>query len=273
MDAMTRSTGGRRLAARVGRLATTASIAIVAYAAMDMCHEVLGHGVAILLVDDVTPVSLTTVALSSSGAVSRMVALAGPLMNVLLGALAMAWFRRLTTFGTGAFFLWLFASVNLLNGTGYLTYSGILDFGDMAVVVAGWEPHLAWRAGLAIVGAAGYYLSLRIASASLARWLDAGSVARYAIPRLTWPSYVAGGLLLLAGAAMNPIPNLVLLVGASGGFGCMLGLLFVPALSGLATVGATGEEPWGASWAWIIAALVVAVAFIFVIGPGIALHA
>jgi hypothetical protein len=273
MDAMTRSTGGRRLAARVGRLATTASIAIVAYAAMDMGHEVLGHGVATLFVDDVMPVSLTTVALSSSGAVSRLVALAGPLANALLGVLAMAWFRRLATFGTGAFFLWLFATVNLLNGTGYLTYSGILDFGDMAVVIAGREPHLAWRVGLAILGAAGYYLSLRVASASLARWLDAGGVARDAIPRLTWPGYVAGGLLLVAGAAMNPIPNLVLLVGASGGFGCMLGLLFVPAVTGPAAVGANGEVPWGESWPWIIGALVVAAAFVFIIGPGIALHA
>jgi hypothetical protein len=36
------------MTAVAGRLATTASIAIVAYAAMDMCHEVLGHGVATL---------------------------------------------------------------------------------------------------------------------------------------------------------------------------------------------------------------------------------
>lgn len=273
MDAMTRSKGGRRFAAVPWRLATTASIAIVAYAAMDMCHEVLGHGVATLLVDDVTPVSLTTVALNSSGAISRWVALAGPLANVVLGVLAIAWFRRLTTFGTGAFFLWLFATVNLLNGTGYPMYSGMLDFGDMAVVIGGWEPRVVWRVGLAILGAAGYYLSLRIASVSLARRLDVGGMAREAIPRLTWPSYVAGSLLLVAGAAMNPIPSLVLLAGVSGGFGCMLGLLFVPALTDPVAVGATGEEPWGASWPWIIGAVVVAAAFVFGIGPGIALHA
>ncbi|WP_146171506.1 hypothetical protein [Luteibacter sp. OK325] len=272
MDTVTGTAGRSSRGSVLGRGATTAAIAIVAYAAMDMCHEVLGHGVATLFVDDVTPVSLTTVALSSKGA-SRLVALAGPLMNLVLGVLAMAWFRRRTTVGTGTFFMWLFATVNLLNGTGYPMYSGILDFGDMAAVIAGWQPHLLWRTGLAVLGAAGYYLALRVASASLARWLDAGGVRRKVIPRLTWPGYVAGGLLLVAGAAMNPIPNLVLLVGVSGGFGCMFGMVFVPALLEPAAAEAAGEVPWGFSWTWVGGAVLVAALFVFAVGPGIALHA
>lgn len=268
---MTRSTGSRPLASVAGRLATTMSLAIVAYAAMDMCHEVLGHGVATLLVDDVTPVTLSTVALSARGS-SRLVALAGPLMNLVLGALAMAWFRRRATVGTGSFFLWMFATVNLLNGTGYLVYSGFLDYGDMAVVIAGWQPCLAWRIGLAVSGAAGYYLALRIASASLARWLDVGGVCREVISRLIWPGYVAGGLLLVAGAAMNPIPDLILLVGVSGGFGCMLGMVFVPAFLAPAANETAGDLPWGLSWPWIGGAGLVAAIFVFVIGPGVALY-
>lgn len=260
---MTRSTGG---------LVTTASLAVVAYAAMDMCHEVLGHGLATLFFDDVTPVQLTTVALSSQGAVSRVVALAGPLVNLILGGIAMAWFRRLTTFGPGSYFLWLFATINLLNGTGYAMYSGVLDFGDLAVVVAGWEPHMAWCIGMAILGVAGYYLSLRLAAVSLARQLDTVRIGRQAVPRLTWPAYLAGGLLLAAGAAMNPLPNLFLLVGVTGGFGCMLGLLFVPALTGPAEHESTRAEPWQTSWGWIVGAVLTAVIFVFVVGPGVALH-
>lgn len=263
MDTMTRSAGG---------LATTASLAVVAYAAMDMCHEVLGHGVAMLFVDDVTPVQLTTVALSSQGAVSRVVALAGPLANLILGGIAMAWFRRLTTFGTGSYFLWLFATINLLNGTGYAVYSGVLDFGDLAVVMGRWEPHIAWRIGMAALGAAGYYVSLRLASVSLARRLDTVSIGRHTLPRLTWPAYLAGGLLLAAGAAMNPLPNLFLLVGLAGGFGCMLGLLFVPALTEPARAEATRAEPWQTSWGWIVGAVLTAAIFVLVVGPGVALH-
>lgn len=273
MDVMAGLTERRGLAHVVGRLATTAAIATVAFAACDVAHEVLGHGVATFFVDDVTPVSLTTVALSSKGAVSRIVALAGPLVNILLGVIGMAWFRRLARFGAGSFFLWLFATVNLLNGTGYAMYSGALDFGDLAVVIAGWQPHVVWRIGLVVVGAAGYYLSLRVASVSLACRLDACDVTRQAIPRLTWPAYLAGGLLLVAGAMMNPLPNLILLSGASGGFGCMFGLLFVPALAEPAAVGSTGDVPWSASWPWIVGAVIVAAFFIFLIGPGIALHA
>lgn len=255
-----------------GRLATTASLAVFAYAAMDMCHEVLGHGVATLFFDDITPVQLTTVALSSQGAVNRVVAVAGPLVNLVLGMVAMAWFRRLTTFGPGAFLLWLFATINLLNGTGYAVYSGVLDFGDLAVVTGGWEPHMAWRIGMAILGVAGYYLSLRLAAVSLARQRDADPIGRQAIHRLTWPAYLAGGVLLAAGAAMNPQPNLFLLVGVTGGFGCMLGLLFVPALTESAKAKATRVEPWQTSWGWIVGAVLTAVIFVFVVGPGVALH-
>jgi hypothetical protein len=273
MSATTVRNGTRRLVRQAASLATTASIGIVAYAAMDMCHEVLGHGLATLFVDDVTPVRLTTVALSSAGAVSRSVALAGPLMNVALGVLALAWFRRLADFGTGAFFLWVFATVNLLNGTGYAMYSGILDFGDLAVVIAGWQPHVGWRVGLAALGVAGYYFVLRIASSSLARRLDVGEVRREVVPSLTLPVYVAGGLLLVAGAAMNPTPNLILLVGASGGFGCMLGMAFVPAFLEPAANQAVGDVPWGWSWAWIAGAVFVAGIFVFIVGPGVALRA
>lgn len=273
MDAMTGTTGLHSPASMWGRIATTASVAIVAYAAMDMCHEVLGHGLATFFVDDVTPVSLTTVALSSNGVASRWVALAGPLINLMLGILALAWFRCLSTFGTGAFFLWLFAVVNLLNGTGYAIYSGVLDFGDLAVVIAGWQPHMAWRVGMVVLGVAGYYLSLRVSAVSLARRLDACGIARRVIPRLVWSAYLAGGLLLVSGAAMNPLSNLILLSGASGGFVCMAGILFVPAVAEPGDVTSTGGESWQTSWPWVVSAVVVAAVFIFVIGPGIALHA
>jgi hypothetical protein len=273
MEAMTRSTRRYGLVDRAARLATAVSIAIVAYAAMDMCHEVLGHGLATLFVDDVRPVSLTTVALSSNGASNRWVALAGPLINLVLGFVSLAWFRRISTFGTGPFFLWLFATVNLLNGTGYAIYSGALDFGDLAVVIAGWEPHMAWRVGMVVLGIAGYYLSLRLSSVSLARRVDACGMSRRVMPRLVWPAYFAGGLLIVAGAAMNPLSNLILLSGVSGGFVCMVGILFVPMIADPAAVAGAGEEPWRASWPWIVSAVVVTAVFIFVIGPGIALHA
>jgi len=72
---------------------------------------------------------------------------------------------------------------------------------------------------------------------------------------------------------MNPLSNLILLSGVSGGFVCMVGILFVPMIADPAAVAGAGEEPWRASWPWIVSAVVVTAVFIFVIGPGIALHA
>src|SRR2546425_9797997 len=97
---------------------TVIAVAIVAYAGCDMVHEVLGHGVACLLVG-VRPLSLSTVALQT-GTSSRPVAAAGSIANVVFGMLAMWLFRRGRSFGAGRYFLWLFGSINLLNGTGYL---------------------------------------------------------------------------------------------------------------------------------------------------------
>ena len=51
------------------------SVAVVAYAACDMLHEVLGHGLACALIPGVRALSLTTVALQTS-AQSRLVAAA-----------------------------------------------------------------------------------------------------------------------------------------------------------------------------------------------------
>src|SRR6059036_617107 len=91
---------------------TVIGVGIVAYAACDMAHEVLGHGLACALTG-VRALSLSTVALQT-GTSSRLVAAAGSIANVAVGALAMSLFRRGTTFSALRYFLWLFASVNLL---------------------------------------------------------------------------------------------------------------------------------------------------------------
>src|SRR5437867_6315917 len=133
---------------------TVIGVGIVAYAACDMVHEVAGHGLACALTG-VRALSLSTVALQT-GSSSRIVAAAGTIANVVVGMLALSLFRRGRTFSEMRYFLWLFASVNLLNGTGYLLFSGVFDFGDWAVVISGLKPHGAWRAFIAMAGAALY---------------------------------------------------------------------------------------------------------------------
>lgn len=251
---------------------TVIAVGTVAYAACDMAHEVLGHGLACALTG-VRALSLSTVALQT-GTSSRLVAAAGSIANVAVGALAMSLFRRGTTFSALRYFLWLFASVNLLNGTGYLLFSGVLELGDWAVVISGLQPHGAWRAVVTVAGAALYFGAVRLISANAISLVRNGQVDRKEWPRLVFPAYVAGGLLLVAGSTLNRVgPSLILLSGVSSGFGAMAGLLFVPRLVEERTVGSAGVagpvSPLRFSPGWVVAGILVALVFVALLGPGI----
>jgi hypothetical protein len=250
---------------------TVIAVAVVACAACDMTHEVLGHGVACLLTG-VRPLSLSTVALQT-GTSDRWVAAAGSIANVILGVLAFVLHRRRAVFNAGTYFLWLFATTNLLNGTGYLLFSGVLGIGDWAVVISGLEPHVAWRGLLTASGAVLYAVAILLVAASASSLVRRGLVERGEIQRLVFPAYVAGGLLLVAGSAMNRIdPSLILTSGVSSGFGAMAGLVLVPRIvegrtAGWAGPTATTSLPF--SLGWVIAGALVAMGFVLVLGPGV----
>jgi hypothetical protein len=250
---------------------TAAALGAMAYIADDLTHEALGHGVMSLLVTGVTPVSLSTVGLSTTGS-SRLVALAGPLLNLIVGSIGAYIFRRGVGFGPGSYFLWLFAALNLFNGFGYAMYSGILNFGDLTVVTASWEPQWLYRLLLIVIGALGYFLALRSACRALVNRLTLMDVPGSDVVRLTLPAYLAGGTLFLAGAALNPIRSLVLLSGISSGFCCMFGLLLIPtcAVKLMTTSGA--NVALTRSWVYIVAALGLSAIFVLVLGPGIRLQ-
>lgn len=103
---------------------TTVAVAITAYALCDLVHEVAGHGLAALMIPGVRFVSLSTVALQTTRD-SRMVAAAGSIANVVVGAASLGLFHRSSRFTASECFLWLFGSLNLLNGSGYPLYSAV----------------------------------------------------------------------------------------------------------------------------------------------------
>jgi len=254
-------------------LLTVLSIAVVAYAACDMIHELLGHGVACALTRGVTALSLSTVALQTSHE-SRWVASAGSIANVVAGTLLLFLVRLRARFDSLAYFLWLLGTLDLLNGTGYLFFSGLTDTGDWSVVIAGWKPEWVSRGVLILLGAVLYTRAVRLAASTLARLWPAVAADPSEARRLTLPPYLAGGLLFVAGAAMNPIgASLIWLSGVSSGFGAMAGLLIVPRLvDAKGTIASSDEGGLGFRAPWLVAAAVTVAAFVFVIGPGIPLH-
>jgi len=257
----------------VSNLLTVLSIAVVAYAACDMIHEVLGHGIACALTPGVTALSLSTVAIQTSQP-SRWVAAAGSIANVIVGVALLFLARRKTRFNSFRYFLWLLGALDLLNGTGYLFFSGVTSTGDWSVVIAGYEPEWLWRGVLVLIGAVTYIQAVRMSASALARLRPEAASDPGEARRLTLPPYLAGGLLFVAGAAMNPIGvSLIWLSGVSSGFGAMAGLLIIPRLvhaKGTAPSLDEGALRFRAPWA--LAAAVAAAVFVFVIGPGIPLH-
>src|SRR5712691_5695659 len=206
---------------------TIVAIAIVAYALDDLVHEAIGHGLAALMVPDVHVLSLSSVALQTTRE-SRIVAAAGSIANVLAGAAALALLHRRHRFSTAGYFLWLFGSMNLMNGSGDPLFSAVLGYGDWEVVIRGPEPAAMWRIGLGIAGAVAYVGVIIVSANELARGVKGNLVSCAEIPRLVFVAYVAGGVLMLAAAAFNPISSsLILLSGLSSGFAAMAGLTFI----------------------------------------------
>jgi len=224
--------------------ATAAAIGVVAYAVMDMVHEAGGHWFSTLFVPAVRAVSISTVGLETHGE-SRVVAAAGTIANLIVGTILLWLSTRRRAGTTSRYFLWLAGIVNLTE-IGYLVYSGASGLGDWSVVVHGRPARIA----MIVAGAAGYVLVVRLA----ARLIDVDRTAVIV-------SYVAGSAMLIAGAAMNPLPHAILLSGLPAGFAMTAGLL----------AARDGRLALPSSRTWILAGLLVAAAFILLLGPGVAI--
>ena len=145
------------IAARLPDFLTVASVAVVAYALSNVVHEGLGHGGACLLVG-CSPHVLTSMQFDGDyaqlpEAAARIIAAGGCVANLVVAGLAIALLRRSPkASATTWLFFWLLATVCLLQGTGYLLFSGVGNIGDWAAVVRGWPGGAVWRVGLAAVG-------------------------------------------------------------------------------------------------------------------------
>lgn len=264
-----------------GDLATLIALALVAYALSNLAHEGLAHGGGCLAVG-ARAVELNAVYFECDyGAVStagrRWVAAAGSLVNLGVAGAAFALLARrdkLAPPTSGAYFLWLLGTINLLQATGYWLFSGIGGIGDWAVVVRGFEPAALWRAGLALAGLAGYVAAVAVALGTLAPFLGAGPGRVGRAVRLTVVPYLAGGALYVAAGLFNPLGWLLVLVSAvAASFGGTSALAWMAQLL-------RDERRWppaaGAarldlarSPGWVAAGLVALVVFVGVLGPGI----
>jgi hypothetical protein len=258
---------------------TVTAIAIVTHAVCVFIHEAFGHaGVCVAV--GCTPRLLTTMefqgdesslarlavnAISAGGSVANLVA---------AGVAALILRRQRDPARSGWFFLWLFATVNLLAATGYPLYSGLAGIGDWANIVRGLQPAWVWRVALTAAGAASYWLATRWAMDHLGRRLgDAGSRVPAAY-RYTLVSYVAMSAFAILGGVFEPGGAFVVLIAAAAGsLGGMSALAWGPQLLQDPRLGKPLDEPLQVSrdGRWMIAAVVVAAVWVGVFGPGLSL--
>src|ERR1700739_2758898 len=149
---------------------TIVAISIVAGTVANVLHEGVGHGLTALRIGAKSGV-LTTVAWSSA-ADTRLVAAGGTLVNL---AAALVFWLALRSVKLASmpmrYFLLIASAFNLFTGTGYFFFSGITNFGDWALVIAGLHPYCLWRGLLIAVGSAAYYVAMHVLGASLVRSL------------------------------------------------------------------------------------------------------
>ena len=246
-------------------LLTIIAVAIVAYASSDAVHELVGHG-SVALLSGIKVTSVSSVGLQSLES-NRLLSAGGCIANGLAGLISFVLLRRRTKFDPAAYFLWLFGFVNLMNGTGYLLASALLNSGDWSVVIAGQNPSWAWRMGMGIVGLVLYLAVVRWAAALLTALVECSNIDIRELSRLTVPAYLAGGLLMILAAVFNPFsPSLILLSGAGASLGLTWGLLLIP---GMVKARQTSDPQFlPLNWVWVGVGAAVAIVFIGVFGRG-----
>jgi len=119
---------------------TICAISLVAGMLANVLHEGLGHAAIALLTGAKSGV-LSTVAWSTD-VDTRLVAAGGTLANLAAGAAFWIALRSAKGASTRLRFFFLTSlAFNLFAGTGYFFFSGVTNFGDWAVVIAGLQLH------------------------------------------------------------------------------------------------------------------------------------
>jgi hypothetical protein len=242
--------------------ATIISMAVIASAMGTLLHEGVGHGVTAWLRGDI-PTELTSNHLSSLRP-DRWVDAGGTLVNLIAGAGALLASRKTGERANLRYFLWVLAAFNLLAGAGYFLFSGITGFGDWYEVIRGVPHQFVVRVGMTLFGAALYVFVVRLLAVSIRPFVKERRTYNV-VGRL--PYYVAG-LFSCAAGALDPLGIKLLLVSTiPAAFGGSSGLMWADALM---PRGAPERElVVQKAPVWWIAAVVLGVSYVVLLGGGI----
>ena len=184
------------------------------------------------------------------------------------------------------YFLWLCMTLSPFISSGYVAFSGILNAGDAAELVAPLHNPFVWRSVLILLGSTVYFLSMRATASELRRFAGSDDDV-HRLFRLVWIPYASVGVFACCTIAMNQIighgvgglavasPGLDRTVGLVGlalasSFGAGLGMFGLPSMSRERSLRISAPAlyvQWSAAWGAI--AGTVFLPFLFSIGPGL----
>jgi len=245
---------------------TIVSMAVIATAVATLLHEGLGHGVlAWLRGDGVT--ELTSNHLSTVRP-DRWVDAGGTLVNLFVGAVALwcsgATFLYSQDRANLRYFLWIFAADNLLPGAGYFLFSGIFGVGDWEAVISGLPHQLVLRVVMSVFGLWLYMLVVRMLAVAVRPFVPDHAaynvVCRY--------PYYAACIFNCAAGALDPLGwRVFFLSTVPAAFGGLSGLMWGD--SRLPKERAARELVVERQPAWWVAAAVIGIAYIAILGRGV----
>ena len=262
-------------ASRAIDLPTVIAIAAVCNVAANFIHEGIGHGaIAVLFgahIIHISNVDLSYDERALSSTQNRIVAIAGPLANLITGAVVIALSRRWTPASTAnRYFLWLFGITNLLSFGGYLMALSFASYGDIREFALGLAAPFVWKLGLTVIGLATSFAVLFFGIRTIGPWIADPTDRRQRVLVLTLVPYLTMGILATSAGALNPdSPMLILLSAGSASFGGNAFLAWMPKWIRRVTIPVT--EPIGVarSVPWLITAAFAVLILYIGLAPGL----
>ena len=237
---------------------TLAGIAALAFIVACVAHEAIGHGgVCILPGGHITLLSSVYFHCSN---VSPIIDAAGPLMNLLVGALFWSILRAQRQFSAHwRLFLVFTMAFNLFWGTGYFIFSAVTDTGDLAFVLRDLavRPSWLWRGFMGVFGVFLYERSIRL----VAFHLPSGT------PLVT-PYLAAGTVSCLAALFFTGPKFPALRDAAQESFGAAVGLLLLAYRSRVQVGSQSSTVFVSHSNAWLLTSALVILTFVATLGRG-----
>ena len=277
---------------------TVSAIAIIAYAALNITHEIIGHcGMALLMGTKCTVLSTTYVPLDPFPPAwkYRIIVVAGCTANFIAAIVSLGLLHRLrerssapdgtrpltqAVLTTGSsrsgqpalrYFFWLLMSVNLFLASTYIAVAPIIKFGDSYLLIQDLPRQMFLRPAVAAVGAILWILSLLLCRVELVRLVGVGGRAACRVAlKLVVPAYLTGGIVTVASAFFSRLDWKIAQLEAAGGtLGLTIWLLLLPFLISRTTTNGPERFAIPRSIAWIVAGALTALVFIGVWGRGI----